>query len=156
MTRKSNEVVFFSIGFVIESALAVILYCYLICFNRQDPLNRQSDDDENRIYKDFETQSVYDDTLSNLLQNEVKILCMVMTHPDNHASKAIHVKNTWGQKCNKLLFMSSETDDQLDIVVIPIENSRASLWNKTRAGFVHVHEHYIDEYDWFMKADDDT
>lgn len=155
MTRRSNKVVFFSIGFVIESVLALALYCCFICFNRQDSLNKNHND-QNRIHKEIETQSVYDDTLSNLLQDKVKILCMVMTYPENHATKAIHVKNTWGQKCSKLLFMSSETDDQLDIVVLPFESSRATLWNKTRAGFIHVYEHYIDEYDWFMKADDDT
>jgi len=49
------------------------------------------------------------DTVAKKLYNEVRVLCWVMTQPSNHKKKAVHVKNTWGSRCNKLLFMSSET-----------------------------------------------
>lgn len=46
-------------------------------------------------------------TVANRLTDEVKVLCWVMTTGKNHQSKAVHVKNTWGRRCNKLLFISN-------------------------------------------------
>ena len=42
-----------------------------------------------------------------ILHQEVRIVCWIMTYPDNHAKKAIHIKATWGRRCNRLIFMSS-------------------------------------------------
>lgn len=100
----------------------------------------------------------FNETLSNFLFREVKVLCMVMTQPEFHKSRAIYIKNTWGKRCNKLLFMSSKLDEELDpmnVVVLPIHESRDALWNKTKQSFKYAYDHYLNEYDWFMKADDD-
>lgn len=41
------------------------------------------------------------------LQKEVRILIWVMTQPANHEKKAVHVRDTWGKRVDKLLFMST-------------------------------------------------
>ena len=97
----------------------------------------------------------YEHKLATKLFHEAKILCLVMTNPNNHRTKADHVKNTWGRRCNKLLFITTQDDDELDTIVVAINESRQALRRKTKTGFLYVHENYLDEYDWFMKADDD-
>lgn len=47
-------------------------------------------------------------TIAQQLHDEVRVLCWIMTNPSNHQKKARHVKRTWGQRCNKLVFMSTE------------------------------------------------
>ena len=46
--------------------------------------------------------------IADYLARKVRILCWVMTNPKNHNKKAIHIKATWGKRCNILLFMSTK------------------------------------------------
>ncbi|XP_055389325.1 glycoprotein-N-acetylgalactosamine 3-beta-galactosyltransferase 1-like [Condylostylus longicornis] len=87
---------------------------------------------------------------------EVKVLCWILTSPDNHIKRAQHVKKTWGKRCNKLIFVSSQDDTRIDAIGFNVTEGRDFLWDKTRAAFNHIYENYLDEYDWFLKADDDT
>ena len=97
-----------------------------------------------------------DRTLADEMFDKVRVLCWVMTNPDNHKTKAIYVKNTWGKRCNKLLFMSSETDLELGAVALPVDEGRDNLWDKTKSAFQYVYRNHFDDADWFLKADDDS
>ena len=49
------------------------------------------------------------------------------------------------------------TDSSLPAIGFPIgQESRSQLWNKAKLTFAHINEHYLNDYDWFFKADDDT
>ena len=147
---KFQEFSFFSVGFLIGSSVILIPFFFYVDHKSTTRLKLSQD-----FHSKEKFQEPYNDSLSKFLFDEVKVLCMVMTHPNNHRKKAIHVKNTWGQRCNKLIFISSERDILLDTVALPIEESRDGLWNKTKLGFQYLHDNFLDEFDWFMKADDD-
>lgn len=44
----------------------------------------------------------------------------------------------------------------MPIVSVNVSSGRQGLWQKVQLAFLHIHEHYRHDYDWFMKADDDT
>lgn len=104
--------------------------------------------------KNANDSDLYDTELADRLFNEVKILCLVMTYSENHKTKAVHVKETWGKQCNKLVFISDRHDDEIGAVTLP-SKGRQYLWGKTKMAFKYAYDHYFDEADWFIKADDD-
>lgn len=79
-----------------------------------------------------------------------------MTGPQNLETKAKHVKATWAQHCNRILFMSSKENKDFPTVGLETKEGREQLYWKTIKAFQYVHNHYLNEADWFMKADDDT
>ena len=61
------------------------------------------------------------------MAKKVRILCWIMTNPKNHEKKAVHVKATWGPRCNILLFMSSENGKSLLLTGTTLSLSGSSL-----------------------------
>lgn len=141
---------YFITGFLVGSLLVLFPFFFEIFRN---PINRTNQlKIKNEKIKFPREESVGED-----LFKKVKILCLVMTFPKMHKVRAIHVQRTWGKRCNRLVFVTSKEDPILsDVLVLPaFEESRDSLWNKTKAAFRYAHDHSIDEFDWFVKADDD-
>ena len=86
----------------------------------------------------------------------VRILCWVMTSPEHHMTHALHVKLTWGKRCSKLIFISSQDDPNLPAVNIQSQEGRQHLTNKTLKALHYLYLNYYGQFDWFLKADDDT
>ncbi|KAJ7999143.1 hypothetical protein DPEC_G00212340 [Dallia pectoralis] len=97
-----------------------------------------------------------DSRMADELYRKVRILCWVMTGPNNLQKKARHVKNTWSRHCNVVVFMSSVDDPDFPTVGLGTKEGRDQLYWKTIRAFHYALENHGHEADWFLKADDDT
>lgn len=97
-----------------------------------------------------------DSRMADELYKKVRILCWVMTGPNNLEKKARHVKATWTRHCNIVVFMSSVDDPDFPTVGLGTKEGRDQLYWKTIRAFHYAYDHHAHEADWFLKADDDT
>uniref|UniRef100_A0A1A8IG10 N-acetylgalactosaminide beta-1,3-galactosyltransferase n=1 Tax=Nothobranchius kuhntae TaxID=321403 RepID=A0A1A8IG10_NOTKU len=97
-----------------------------------------------------------DGRVADELYKKVRILCWVMTGPNNLEKKARHVKSTWSRHCNIVVFMSSVDDPDFPTVGLGTKEGRDQLYWKTIRAFHYAYDHHANEADWFLKADDDT
>ncbi|XP_055518185.1 glycoprotein-N-acetylgalactosamine 3-beta-galactosyltransferase 1-like isoform X1 [Leucoraja erinacea] len=95
-------------------------------------------------------------SLADDLYKRVRILCWVMTSPQNLEKKTKHVKATWVKNCNSVLFMSSKENKDFPTVGLDVKEGRNELNWKTVKAFRYISDHHLNEADWFLKADDDT
>uniref|UniRef100_A0A8B9GN28 Glycoprotein-N-acetylgalactosamine 3-beta-galactosyltransferase 1 n=1 Tax=Astyanax mexicanus TaxID=7994 RepID=A0A8B9GN28_ASTMX len=91
---------------------------------------------------------------TNLTQR-VRLLCWILTAPQFLESRAKHVNAAWAKRCNIVLYMSSENSD-FPTVKLNVSEGRDQLYWKTIRAFQYLHQHHLDDADWFLKADDDT
>ncbi|XP_041664020.1 glycoprotein-N-acetylgalactosamine 3-beta-galactosyltransferase 1-like [Cheilinus undulatus] len=84
----------------------------------------------------------------------LRILCWIMTGPEYIESRTRHIRATWAQRCDKVLYMSSVQTD-FPTVGLNVSEGRDELHWKTIRAFQYIHQHHLDEANWFLKADDD-
>ncbi|CAL8092845.1 unnamed protein product [Calicophoron daubneyi] len=94
---------------------------------------------------------------ADAIKNSIRILCYINTIPKTHYLRATHIKEVWAKQCTDYLFMSSAYDKDLPTVNLnlSVPESRMHLWSKMRAILRYVYR-FRDDYDYFLKADDDT
>lgn len=99
------------------------------------------------------------------LYAEHKLLCFIPASKNKQEGiKAII--ETWGQRCDKLLFffggdklIESEINSKVNFVTLPMSqgtDAYEKLWEKVTLALEYIYEKYIDEFDWVLKADDNT
>ncbi|XP_055346880.1 glycoprotein-N-acetylgalactosamine 3-beta-galactosyltransferase 1-like [Paramacrobiotus metropolitanus] len=87
--------------------------------------------------------------------NNVRVFCLILTQPKTK-DRAAAVKATWAKRCDEFMFVSSETDDTLQIVDAQLGENRQVLWGKTKYAFRFLYDNKLNDFDFFLKADDDT
>ncbi|XP_029514783.2 glycoprotein-N-acetylgalactosamine 3-beta-galactosyltransferase 1-like [Oncorhynchus nerka] len=89
------------------------------------------------------------------LSQKVRLLCWIMTGPKNLESRTKHIRATWANRCNKILYMSS-VETEFPTVGLNVTEGRDQLYWKTIRAFQYIYQHHRNDYDWVLKADDDT
>ena len=101
------------------------------------------------------------------LQEEYRMRKMlfvgVMTAEQYLPTRAVAVYGTWGIEVDKILFYVGEdcvVPQYLSIVpTVKLVGVPDNVYPPQRKVFMmlkHMHDHYIDEFNWFMRADDDV
>nr|XP_019946097.1 PREDICTED: glycoprotein-N-acetylgalactosamine 3-beta-galactosyltransferase 1 [Paralichthys olivaceus]XP_019946098.1 PREDICTED: glycoprotein-N-acetylgalactosamine 3-beta-galactosyltransferase 1 [Paralichthys olivaceus] len=116
-------------------------------------------DVEHNVSQEAESQHHHYTGENNTLEanpaDTTRILCWIMTGPKYMESRTKHIKETWAKRCNKVLYMSSVKTD-FPTVGLNVSEGRENLYWKTIRAFQYIHQHHMEEADWFLKADDDT
>ncbi|XP_067650361.1 glycoprotein-N-acetylgalactosamine 3-beta-galactosyltransferase 1-B-like [Haliotis asinina] len=97
-----------------------------------------------------------DDYGEGVKASHIRLSCWVMTNPRNLETRSRYIQMTWGKRCDKLVFISSETNTTFPAVGQNVSEGRHHLTEKTLGGYHYVYKHHFDDCDWFFKADDDT
>ncbi|KAH9257285.1 hypothetical protein BASA81_004442 [Batrachochytrium salamandrivorans] len=82
------------------------------------------------------------------------VFCWV---PSRHASSPLMEKivNTWLSTCDKFIFTATQANPKLNVVKIDYPTDK-QLWNMIHPAWSYVEKHYGEDYDWFVKLDDDS
>jgi hypothetical protein len=98
---------------------------------------------------------------------EPKLLCLVYTYsPMRYLLRTQAL--VWGHHCDGFLAFSNETLPELGIYELPIDQSQHqqgddrrnesynNMWQKSRGIWKHVHDHFLEEFDYFYLSGDDV
>ena len=76
------------------------------------------------------------------------------------ATRAVAINKTWGTKAPKLEFFSSGSPSSntygLSVVTLPGVDDTYPPQKKVYRMLKYMHDHFINDYNWFMRADDDV
>jgi glycoprotein-N-acetylgalactosamine 3-beta-galactosyltransferase len=96
--------------------------------------------------------------LSELAKNS-KILCWILANPVNEL-RWKHLKILYGKNCDKFIIMTSlnrmKHIEGLELHGLNVSEGRNSLVERCYKGFQYVYEKYYQDYDFFMRTDEDT
>ena len=95
----------------------------------------------------------------NYSQSKVRVYCFIITAPKHLDSRAVAIHSTWGRRCDGHSFVTEHVNDTKGLPIAPIPNiipGYEHLTQKSVLAFLYAYEKLLYDYDWFIKADDDT
>ena len=85
------------------------------------------------------------------------LLIGVVTSKRTLHTRALAINSTWGSRAPKLIFFSSEGTfgDKLPVVSLPGVDDTYPPQRKVYGMLKYMFDHHIDDFNWFLRADDD-
>lgn len=86
----------------------------------------------------------------------------VMTAEKYLSTRALAIQRTWGKSlAGRLAFFSSstsrwESEEELPLVALRGVDDSYPPQKKSFLMLKYMHDHYLDQYEWFMRCDDDV
>jgi glycoprotein-N-acetylgalactosamine 3-beta-galactosyltransferase len=156
MTSKTNRFVFICGIFFGSLLYQLSIPSYLKSYKTVDETESFRLIESKNYSESGVSFELYESELAEKLYNEVRIVCWINMAPKYHKTKAINIKNTWGRRCQKLLFMSHEDDPELPAIKLPVPEGLEHFWKKFKLAFEYIYNNHLNDGDYFLKADDDT
>ncbi|WAR17156.1 C1GLT-like protein, partial [Mya arenaria] len=105
-----------------------------------------------------------DDSPAEDLKRKIRVLCLILTTKQNLLTRARVVNATWAKRCSMYFFVisfqnnrtASSQNNITDIIATPFKETREMLVYKVQYALMYVYNNFIDQFDWVLKADDDT
>jgi glycoprotein-N-acetylgalactosamine 3-beta-galactosyltransferase len=97
-----------------------------------------------------------------------RILCLILTSPKNFLSRTRAINETWAPRCDRYFFITEHDRKTLkreqikfikQVPIARIKNITAGydhLTQKSTLAFLFAYEYHLNDFEWFVKADDDT
>ena len=82
----------------------------------------------------------------------------VITAADFLKTRVLNINGTWGHKAPKVEYFASEGQGKqaLPVISLPGVDDTYPPQKKVYRMMRYIHDHYINRYNWFMRADDDV
>lgn len=82
----------------------------------------------------------------------------VVTAANFLQTRVLSINGTWGHQASKVEYFASEGQKKhkLPVISLPGVDDTYPPQKKVYRMMQYIHDHYIDQYNWFMRADDDV
>lgn len=94
--------------------------------------------------------------VTNQTSKDVRVLCLILTTTESLSTRGAVVHATWVRRCNRNFYVLKTDQVSPTFINTPFEETRKNLVHKMKFSLTYIYEHHINEFDWLLKADDDT
>ncbi|KAK7008583.1 glycoprotein-N-acetylgalactosamine 3-beta-galactosyltransferase 1 [Biomphalaria glabrata] len=146
----------FNFGAIVYFIVAYASPRDVIAMNINQNLDLHTNQTRKTTTRSIFITDTFNDTVAKTLKEKVRVLIWVMTSPSTLDTRAKAVNDTWGPRCNKLLFFSSKADSSFPVIGLNVSEGRSHLTAKSSQAWMYIYKNHFNDADWFMKVDDDS